>query len=82
MKNVLLFIAVVVLLGSLKMPDKVRCPDTVIVVLYRNGKEVGRSTATYFKYQNPILATTPDGRERLCDSVAYRIEFRPNQNSK
>lgn len=75
MKNVLLFAAIMIVCGSLKKDDRVRCPEKVRVKLYLDGRIVGKDYILYMKRSIPSATTLSNGKTVYCDSLVYSLSY-------
>ena len=83
MKNVILFVAILTVCGSLKMADRKPCPDkTIERRYYLRGKLVGKmENNSFISHQSSKLGgkTTPqrvysEGKPITIDSTIYEIK--------
>lgn len=82
MKQTLLFVAIMLLFGSLTKPPIQPCSKTIYLSYYKDGKLVYRTTRDSFSYLSGLSKLFHDTRSNkifYCDSMTIKIY---NSNKK
>lgn len=75
MKNILLLLLIVLILGSLKK-DNTPCRSYLFMQYYKNGKKVFvavRQDGVYFSNMEQAVYDVRTGKRVICDSIAIKI---------
>lgn len=75
MKNVLLFAAIMLVCGSLKKDDRVKCPEKVKSKHYLKGRIVGKDMIIHITYKFPMAIQLSNGKWVDCDSITYSLSY-------
>jgi hypothetical protein len=75
MKNVILFVLILIVCGSLKKADN-KCPTHIVVTSYLKGKMVYSYDHVwpYISYANPNVYKYLNGNEFKADSITFRLK--------
>lgn len=69
-----LLIAMLVLCGSLKKDDRVKCPEKVKVEHYLNGRFVAKDILKSI-HGGPRIITLTTGKDVISDSMVYSLSY-------
>jgi hypothetical protein len=73
MKQVIVFAVIMMLFGSLKMPERKKCPEKVKTTLYNKGRYVGEDVLTNSRIKYGINFQLCNGKTVFADSAIYRV---------